>query len=293
MKIVARAAGTIMILLAFGGCATPAPPRDGPPLYVAEQGNAKIYLFGGAIISQQDWLTPQIQMALDTINHLWEEDPPGKSVFNRQLNIELGTRKSGTLFDDLTKDEEARVMKAANVLGIKREQLAPMLPWAAGAVIAALNYPKYAANNKLDDGGGQLAIQKIAQARGIPITGEVDQWDDWVRFYASFPQKAAVQYLLYQIDITELPPDAMTNWSKQWLHGDLSGWLAWNDHLRTSYPDLYAIIEVGRNEKWARRIDSMLKEGGTHFISVGIEHTVGPASIQALCLKHGVKFRRL
>ena len=168
-----------------------------------------------------------------------------------------------------------------------------MRPWAAGSVIAAVNLPRYMDANKPVGGGLQQVIQKMAAEKGIPITGEVERWDDWVRFYADFGQKAAVQYLLYQCDIVELPADSMTKWSEAWLHGDLSGWMGWNEHMRTQYPDLYVVLESNRNSRWAKRIDQMLDEGGVHFIGVGVEHTLGPDSIQAVAMREGITFKRV
>ena len=283
--------GLVFMWSTLGAPLAASQPSGGPPLYMAQRGNAKVYLLGGANAQNDQWQTPQIRAALEVMTHLWEEDPPGQSVFNRQLNIDLGTRKGGSLYDDLTPAETARVENLAKSLGIDEKLLTQMRPWAAGAVIAAANLPRYMAANQPVGGGLQLLIQKMAADRGIPVTGEVEQWDDLVRFHAAFPKKAAVQYLMYQCDMVELPATSMPKWSEAWLHGDLSGWIHWGEHMRAHYPDPYAVMESNRNSRWAARIGKMLKEGGVHFISVGIAHTVGPDSIQAMAKRSGVTFK--
>jgi uncharacterized protein len=212
-------------------------------------------------------------------------------LFNRELNIQLSSRSSGTLFDDLTEAEEARLLKAATTLDIPLDRLQNMRPWGVGAVIAAVFNSRPRAVPPPDN--GQLVLQRMALERGVPVKSEVAAWDDWVRFYAAFPEKAAVQYMLYQIDLSELPPDAFGRWSDQWLKGDESAWERFNLQLMERYPDLYQILEVQRNEKWVDRIVEMLASGGAHLINVGVQHTVGPNSIQMLAARRGIRFRRI
>lgn len=37
----------------------------------------------------------------------------------------------------------------------------------------------------------------------------------------------------------------------------------------------------------------MMASGGTHLINVGVQHTVGPHSIQALAARRGLPFKRI
>lgn len=265
--------------------------RDGPPLYMVEHGEARVYIFGGAAPKDRSWLTPKLAQAIAESVELWQEDPVGPCAFNRDLNIELGARMSGTLFDDLDSAQEARVAAVAARLDIPLEQLQQMLPWAVGAVVAALDYPRHMAQYQPDDAKG--AIQKMFVDRGLPVHSELESCDDNVRFYARFGVPAAVEYAMYQIDLAELPPDSIPSWSEQWLRGDLAGWESFNRHLATSYPNLYEVLEVHRNATWAGRAQAMLKRGGVSFIHVGIQHTVGPDSIQAQAAALGLTVKEL
>ena len=274
-------------------CAAPlrAAPRLDPPLYTAEKDGARVYIFGGAVPKDRRWLTPTVKAAILDSDELWQEDPPTPSTFNRELNIELGQRKEGKLFDDFTPEQQARISEMARQLDVPLDTLQQMRPWAAGSVIAALDFPRHMSTYRPDDAKG--VVMKMFTDRNLPIHSEVDQWDDWVRFYAAFPKPAAIQYMLYQIDLAELPRDRFPRWSEEWLHGDLSGWEGFNRHLATAYPDLYRELEVKRNAKWAERLAAMLDRGGGHFIHVGIQHTVGPDSIEAKALDTGIAVRRV
>ncbi len=281
-------AGGLAIIAAQGRTANG--PNE-PPLYLAWRNGApgRVYIFGSAITTNHSWLTPKIKAAMDQSTELWQEDSPTPCAFNAKLNIELGTRRSGRLFDDLTPAQQARVTHAARALRISLDLLQKMRPWGAGAVVASADYPRHMSTYKVDD--SKAFIEKMFQDRGASVIPELPECDDWVRFYAGFPRRAAVQYLMYQIDLTELPPDDFMQWSVQWLHGDVSGWELFNRRLRTRYPDLYQVLEWQRNDAWARRIDTALARGGAHFLVVGIEHTVGPGSIQARVMAHGANVR--
>jgi uncharacterized protein YbaP (TraB family) len=263
-----------------------AAPQSGPPLFVATQGTSRVYVFGGAVPRDRSWLSASIDAAIEESQELWQEEPATPCPFDQALNIELGTRANGQLFDDLDPDQEARVLAVAERMDIPLDRLQIMRPWGVGAVIASLDYARHMAEYSPDDIKG--TIQKRFEDRGLPVRAEVEECGDNVRFYAGFSEPAAVQNIMYQIDLAELPPELFPRWSEEWLRGDTSGWLGFNRQLAMRYPDLYAVLEVGRNEAWARRIRSMLDRGGTFFVFVGIQHTLGPDSIQEKATALGI-----
>jgi hypothetical protein len=116
---------------------------------------------------------------------LWQEDPATPCAFNRALNIELGTRKNGKLFDDLTPAQQVRVTRAAKTLGISMDILQKTLPWAAGAIVAATDQPRHMSVYKVDD--SKELVLKCFQARGAKVNPELAECDDWIHFYADFP----------------------------------------------------------------------------------------------------------
>ena len=134
-------------------------------------------------------------------------------------------------------------------------------------------------------------IQKTAQDKGLPIKSEFPAWDDFTRFIAALPQKAQVQWLLYQLDFLEKPYPQV--WSDEWETGNVSSFESKEREMHTLYPELYAIIGPARNQKWVDRIEQMLKEPGIHFIQVGLFHTLGPESIQTQLERRGIHCQRM
>lgn len=267
-----------------------ATPRPGPPLYRAGGGGAGVHIFGGAVPRDRSWLTPAVSSAIRESGTLWQEDLDPPPAFNRELNIELGARPSGELFDDLGAAQQERVRRVAERFDYPLDMFQQMRPWAVGAVVAALDFPRHMADYQPDDIKG--TILAMFRERNLPVRSEATSSDYWIRFYAGLPLPAAIQYMLYQIDLAELPSDRFPKWSAQWLRGDVSGWEGFNRDIAARYPELFRELEIKRNEAWARRIETMLAEGGTHFVSVGIQHTVGFHSIQSKVLGLGIPLRR-
>jgi uncharacterized protein YbaP (TraB family) len=281
------------VTLILAACTVPPEKHsNGPALYVVERGEAKVYIFGGAAPRDRRWLTPTIESALRESTELWQENPRTPRDPSEIDEWEtLGKRSSGSLFDDLSPDEAARLMRIASTLGVTREELEPYRSWAAPRVLTSRFWPKALASTKLDDVEGVLL--RIAGQQHIPIHSEYATRNDFPRFFASLSNRAQVQWLSYQLDFMERPLHTILRSGDAWADGDVSGLLSVQTELRTRYPDLYAAIETSRNEKWAERIAKMLSEGGVHFIDVPVQHVLGPESIQAHVKRHGMRVRRV
>jgi hypothetical protein len=49
--------------------------------------------------------------------------------------------------------------------------------------------------------------------------------------------------------------------------------------MRIKQPMLYDVEHIRRNEWWAARIAQLLANGGTYFIAIGLNHTLGRESL--------------
>jgi uncharacterized protein YbaP (TraB family) len=264
----------------------------GPPLYVAQRGGAKVSIFGGFLATDRTWLTPTIEAAVNESRELWQEDPPTPPAFDPAVMDALSRRTEGTLFDDITTGQADRVLRIAQTVGIQREVLETLRPWAAGSRLA-FRYFQNPATARLPYDDMQGALVGIAEAKGIPVRSEWADWHDFSRLLAGSSKAAQVQYLLYTLDNIDRPVEQETELTAAWLKGDVSGLeRAVNENLRNPYPDLYAKIETERNTQWAIRVEDMLARGGAYFINVGVYHTVGPDSIQACVRRRGITVQR-
>ncbi len=263
-----------------------------PPLFIAKKGSAKVFIFGEAAPTTRRWLTPKIDKALRTSREFWRENPTTPDNGDQKLFQQLSRRSEGTLFDDLTSGQAERLLSAARKANLSREALDPLLPWAAGTVLSLSNFQNPdTARVAYDDVTGTLL--NIAKEIGIPIHSEFASWNDFPRFFAAMPRPVQIQYLSYTLDNIEQPIAEEAKLSERWIQGDVSGFERANNQLRTRYPELYAVIEIGRNKWWAKRIGDMLDRGGAYFVDVGVHHTIGPESIQVHCRSLGISIQTL
>jgi hypothetical protein len=61
------------------------------------------------------------------------------------------------------------------------------------------------------------------------------------------------------------------------------------EQMRVRHPELYDAFNMFRNGEWVKCIDKMLSNDGVHFIAVGINHTLGPDSIQIQLKRRGIQ----
>jgi uncharacterized protein YbaP (TraB family) len=264
---------------------------EGPPLYVIERGDARVYLLGIAVPPDRSWLTPEIEAAFNEADELWQENPTGPPNPDQQLVAQLGLRESGSLFDALGTEEHDRVLRAAEVSGLTREQLAPMKPWFAAF---ALSFARdmQAVSSGAPAENPMMVLQAKAQERGIPIRSELEDYDAFTRLLAAMPDETQHEYLLYQLDFLEEGESGSAD-DAEWALGNTDSFEQKLDAMRETYPSLYRYLNVERNAEWVDRIENMLASGGVHFIDLGLNHTLGPDSIQVQAKQRGLSVRRL
>ncbi len=174
-----------------------------------------------------------------------------------------------------------------------------MRPWAAGSVFSVALFFVQAKSTVGEAGKPQPGLGDLATAQGIPIRSEIPTWDDFSRFFAGLSLPAQRQYLMSVVDQAAAPSEMeeMQRLDQAWMEGRTKDYesvrAAKLAQERKQYPDLYAATELARNQAWVMRIDRMLAAGGVYFINVGVNHTIGPDSIQNLLEKHGLRVKRL
>jgi len=265
-------------------------PPNGPPLYVAERNGAKVYILGIASPSGSKWLTPTIKSALMESKELWQEDPT-EQAFNQTVWDELGYRKHGTLFDDLSPEMASRVRRTAHIYGVKEEELARQRPWFSAFTLVRAWLAK-AGKMFGQTENPEGVISELATKTHIPVHSEMTS-DDFPKLLSALTEKTQLQYLSYELDYIERGTNGSNQCDEGWAVGQIDECAQNLEQMRTHYPDLYMALNVVRNGEWVERIEKMLSEGGVHFIDVGINHTLGPDSIQVQLKRHEIQIRRI
>lgn len=263
-----------------------------PLMYLASRKDAKVYVFGVGGSSDRKWLSKSVESAVNTSKDVWGESPVGPVNITNEFIEHLGTRSEGSLFDDLSPDQTRRISDLASKLGFPREKLQTMKPWYAARVLSFVFVAKAGSPVETTE-TPDTVITGMAEKARIPVRSEFSSWEQFMRFFDEMPKPAQVQYLLYELDFVEKGSGAYTFADEQWAQGDSNYYLKGVLDMKQRYPDLYRALLIERNAAWVRRIDGFLSTGGQYFVVVGINHTLGPDSIQQQLRQRGVQVRTI
>ena len=259
-----------------------------PTLWLIERNDAKVYIFGFADAKDRSWLTPYIEKAFDSSDEVWFETPHPDPAApadprSRRLEDQLGNDPEHNLFDQLDAALSARLAAAAEKYGVPRSALDHTRPWMAYFVLNRGYRAKHGAVGESPD----RVLSALAWAAKKRVSAEYPDRASLFHSFADTPfevQCERLKLLLDQYDDEEAGRQAD---QYEWLSGRPPVRIF--ERMRLSYPALYAIDYVRRNEKWAERVDGLLAAGGTYFIAIGLNHTLGPDSMLVQIRKHGIQ----
>jgi uncharacterized protein YbaP (TraB family) len=245
----------------------PAPlPDAAPALWVVADGDTKIYLFGTfhALDGQSDWFNDEVATAFGTSDQLILETIipglPAKAAKARPIEA-MGP--------------VARVAGSASFLSSTR------MVMAAGR-----------SNGMSAAHGADVILRDAAEAAGKPVDG-LETFEFQLGMFGKLPpapkaaseaQKAATMQALSEV-LADLQAD--------WNRGDAERFAPMLEQMRTRSPDMYRMMFVDRNERWAEWIARRLEQPGTVFVAVGAGHFAGRDSVQVKLSRLGLGTARL
>jgi uncharacterized protein len=113
----------------------------------------------------------------------------------------------------------------------------------------------------------------------IPLRFEFASREAIFTFLSRMDDTAQSQYIQMLLDFIDD--------ERSGKNGDLYDWMKGHantrtlDRMKTTTPELYKIIQVDRNKRWAAKIHELLTKGGkdTFFVLVGLNHILGDDGI--------------
>ena len=269
---------------------------QGPPFWLATRGKARVFLMGFSEANDMSWFTPLIQRAFSESSELWLETAPSSAPGNQdpasQAAIDNLRHETGrTLFDALDPSVRQRTLTYIAELGIKKESIETLRPWAAYYVINSAFWAQWSQTKPQNNQGYvDAALRERAQTAGKSIRYESPNREAGARFMAGMSDKAQSQYVEWLLDYFDDQKKGLNNGlDSGWIKGQPAEAHARNlNRMRTKMPDLYQAIQVKRNVWWAKTIDELLATNGTYFIGMGMLHVLGPDSIPRQLRRLGV-----
>ena len=241
-------------------------PDAQPALWVVADGDTKIYLFGTfhALDGRSDWFNDEIESAFARSDQLvLETILPGSSPA-------VARSKK---FDAL--GPVARVAGSASFLSSTK------LVMSAGR-----------SNGMSTAHGADVILNEAAQAAGKPVEG-LESFEFQLGMFSRLPPAPKPANEAQKTATLTALAAVLTDLQAAWNRGDSEGFAPMLEQMRIKSPDMYKMMFVDRNARWADWIARRLEQPGTVFVAVGAGHLAGRDSVQAKLSRLGFGTARL
>lgn len=265
-----------------------------PALWVVKDADTTIYLFGTVHLLPHDtsWRSAALEKALADSRILYIEETDDDPAKMTALVLQLGMDSGHPLNTLLSSSEMLRLTNAANKASVPGgvQLLNVMRPWMAALTIATA--PLRQAGLDPDQGVDKQLKAQMTTA-GKPVFG-LETAEQQIRFLADMPQSTQLALLRSTLRDFDHASIELNKLIDAWKSGDVAAIARLEeDELRQKNPTLYQRLLVERNQRWAAKIDDLLRhQQGTIFVAVGAAHLAGPDSVQAQLKTLGIHAER-
>lgn len=276
----------------------------GPALWVVEDDDTRIYLFGTVHVLPEglDWLNPTIEGALASSDQFVSEidtsqipeydpasgnPPPPELIAIAQMQAQMATLTTGgTLRDLMTAEQRAAYEQVLQALNLPAAAFDGFEPWFAAMTMTQL----FIAQAGYDPANGvERSLDHLIEGKDRVA---LETLEEQFTFFDTLPISSQLFFLDQgNAELDEL--DAIFNaMVDEWLSGDPEGLAEIvNDGL--GEPHVYYNLLTLRNYNWANWIDERMEEPGTVFIAVGAGHLAGENSVQDFLAERGIMTERV
>ena len=259
-----------------------------PALWTVHSSSATAYLFGSVHLlpTNIDWHSPAVDAALKASDVFVFEAPMGAEG---QAQTEAFVRANGMLPSDKALpsllDTGARkdYREALATAHTDPATLVHMRPWLAAIVMetSALQASHYSRMGGVDL---QLWTYASAEHKKIDTFETIPE-----QLALLMPKDPKLETEEFAAELKELKTSSgeIGTLVDAWSDGRIADVARLMNKGLASTPGAMKVLIDDRNARWAQRLDSMLAEPHTYFITVGAGHLGGPHGLPALLKAHG------
>jgi uncharacterized protein YbaP (TraB family) len=250
--------------------AAPAHVQDHPALWVVNDNDTIIYLFGTfhALDGRSDWFRQAVKTAFSSSDQLMLE----------------------TLIpDSLRAPPPPRVVPMLSTQPGPVVQLAP----SASSLLASSKTVMTAGREEgmSTDRGADAVLREAAERSGKRVGG-FESFQFQLNMFSSLPSSA--QPVHQDAQAVRALGAVLAQLESAWNRGDVErSFTPLLMQMEAQTPQTYKTMFVERNARWAGWIANRLKTPGTVFVAVGAGHLSGPDSVQNQLAALGVKSARI
>ena len=277
----------VVSAVALGSCGK---RETGPAMWHISDADSDIYLFGTfhLLPAKLDWQKPAMVAAFDQSAILIMEADvadaaPGDVVkLIQQYGIAPPDKP---LRSRLTPDQVRQYEAVAKSLGLGPNDLDPYQPWYASQVLTL----KYMQTRGLKASqGAEEKLVKAAENENKP-RAYLETIEQQIQFLAGLPEQTQTEMFVATLKEVGTSDKLLADMQTAWEKGDTKAMATLLDPSIKEVPDLYQVLIVQRNKRWADEIQKLLAGSGKIFIAVGAGHLVGNDSVVALLRARGIK----
>jgi len=239
-----------------------------------------------AVRNDTQWLTPTIEGAFDASDVLWLENPRGDGDRGNELIGRLGFSEGYSVLNAIDESDRNQVIRLLERAGMPADALDGQKAWLAYLSLSQL----IDRMNNID--GASLpdtVLRQRADAQGKSIFSEWRDIGDLVEYSIGLQETTQLQMVGKALDDSESYGARLD----AWLRADVEALSRMAGATAIAYPDAYREVNVERNSRWAARIRTMLADGDTVFVAIGIGHLVGPDNLLNQLLTDGLDVERV
>lgn len=281
--------GLLLVLPALA-----APPV--PLLWKVSDADNAVYLLGSFhLLRPDDYpLAAEVQAAFDDAEAVVFELPPeemGSPAVASGMARAAQRRRPGTLREDLGPGLWSRLEAYAGPNGLPLAQLSQVEPWYVGLVVTLASMQRQGLDPAL---GLDRHLMEAAVRAGKPTAG-LERAEQQIAVLAGMAPAEQVQMLAQALEQAEEGPDLVDGLHAAWREGDDARlWREMGEPLRRGYPDLYARVNVDRNNAWLPQIERHLaRDRGDTLVVVGALHLLGDDGVVELLRAKGYRVERV
>ncbi len=261
-----------------------------PAIWVVKDPDTTIYLFGTIHILKPGltWFDEAVKAAYDSADELVIEMVEPDAATVQQATLKLGIDTSGTtLRDKLTPEARAKYEAALTKLGVPPAAFDSFKPWLAGITLGVLPL----AQAGYDPQAG--VERSILAGNTKPVEG-LETLDEQLGFFNGLSEVDQIAFLNATVDGMDEYLGEIGGLIDAWAAGDVDkvGDLM-NEGLEESPPEVQKVLLSDRNARWAKWIETRLRQPGTVFLAVGAGHLAGADSVQEKLKADGVAAARI
>ena len=252
-----------------------------PVLWHLERDGAKVYILGFSEAKDLSWLTATVKHAFQESREIWFEtphdDPSAPPPSKAPARSRPPDVTEHNLFEVLSPALSARILSAAQKYGVSRERLKHASPWQAYFILNGGYFAHQGAGMADVESFPDVVLARMARDEKKTIHSEFATDEDAQAHFVNMPLEEASERLEFLLDFLDDDQAGRLSDRYDWISGNTTTRAI--DKMRAKWPALYKDEQVDRNGAWAKRIAQFLFDGGTYFVIIGLQHTLGPDSL--------------